>query len=123
RADAARGLCCAVRGRVLLRAGLGRDAPVVIPGFRDEADGGGLSLEQRREAWIVRSRTARPPRHAERGEGRLEAALLGEQLRVGQVRARITALDIVDAEIVQPTGDDELVVERKIDAVGLRAVA
>ena len=111
------------RGQVFLRAGLERDAHVVIPGFRHEADGVGLGLEQRRETGIVRGRAAGPPRHAERGEGGLEAALLGEQLCVGQVRARIAALDIVDAEIVQHPGDGELVVEGEIDAVGLRAVA
>ena len=49
--------------------------------------------------------------------------VLGEQLSVGRVGARIAALDIVDAEIVQHAGDRQLVVQREIDAVGLRAVA
>ena len=35
----------------------------------------------------------------------------------------IAALDIVDAEVVEHAGDRELVVQREVDAVGLRAVA
>ena len=96
---------------------------MIVPGLGDEADGVGLGLEQRREAGIVRGRAAGPPRHAEGGEGGAELALLGEQLRVGRVGAGIAALDIVDAEIVEHVRDRELVVEREIDAVGLRAVA
>jgi hypothetical protein len=111
------------RGEVFLRARLERDPHVVIPGFRHEADGVGFGLEQRRESGIVRGRAAGPARHAEGGEGRAQPALLGEQLRVGRVRARIAGLDIVDAELVQHARDGELVVEREIDTVGLRAVA
>ena len=52
-----------------------------------------------------------------------QLARLGEQLRVGRVGAGIAALDIVDAEVVEHARDGQLVVEREIDAVGLRAVA
>ena len=48
---------------------------------------------------------------------------VGEQLGVGRVRARIAALDIVDAELVEQLRDRELVVQREVDAVDLRAVA
>ena len=72
---------------------------------------------------IVRGRAARPPRHAEGGEGGVELAVLGEQLGVGRIGAGIAALDIVDAKIVEHLGDRQLVVEREIDAVRLRAVA
>ena len=111
------------RSQVFLRRRLERDAHVVVPGFRHEADGVGLGLEQRREPGIVRGRAARPPRHSERGEGGAQVAVLGEQLSVGRIRAGIAALDIVDAKIVQHFGDRQLVAKREIDAVGLRAVA
>ena len=63
-------------------------------------------------------------RHAEGGEGaRSSLRLVGEQLGVGRVGAGIAALDIVDAELVEHAGDRQLVVQREIDAVGLRAVA
>ena len=42
---------------------------------------------------------------------------------VGRIGAGIAALDIVDAELVEHVRDRELVGEREIDAVGLRAVA
>ena len=42
--------------------------------------------------------------------------------RVGRVGTGVAALDIVNAEIVEHVGDDELVVQREVDAVGLRAV-
>ena len=66
------------RGEVFLERGLERDAHVIVPRFRDEADGVGLGLEQRREPRIVRGRAARPARHAEGREGGAELALLGE---------------------------------------------
>src|SRR5205823_12242704 len=118
-----RAYAVADRSEILLRARLERDPHVVIPGLRHEADGVRLGVEQRREAGIVRGGAAGAARHAEGGEGRAQSALVGEQLRVGRVRAGIAGLDIVDAELVQHPRDGELVVEGEIDAVGLRAVA
>ena len=46
-----------------------------------------------------------------------------EEFGVERVRARIAALDIVDAEPVEHRGDVALVVEREVDAGGQRAVA
>ena len=48
---------------------------------------------------------------------------LGEQTRVDRIGAGIAGLDIVDAEFVEHAGDGELVGEREVDAVRLRAVA
>src|SRR3569833_4546416 len=53
----------------------------------------------------------------------LELRLLGIEFGIGRIGAGIAALDIVDAEIVQHLRDDLLVMQREIDAVGLRAVA
>ena len=53
----------------------------------------------------------------------VELRLGGEEFGVGRIGAGIAALDIVDAEFVEHAGDDLLVMQREIDAVGLRAVA
>ena len=111
------------RGEVLLIRRLQRDPHVVVPRLRHEADRVRLGVEQDRKPGIVRGRAARPPRHAERRERRAEFAVLGEQFGVGRIRARIAALDVVDAELVEQLRDRELVVQREIDAVHLRAVA
>ena len=52
-----------------------------------------------------------------------ERPRLGEQPRVGRVRAGIAALDIVDAEPVELLRDQPFVLDREVDAMGLRAVA
>src|SRR4029079_6921139 len=46
-----------------------------------------------------------------------------KKLGVGRIGAGIAAFDIVDAEFVEHAGDDLLVMQREVDAVGLRAVA
>ncbi len=53
----------------------------------------------------------------------LNAGLRGKELRVGRIRARIPALDVVDAEVVEHGRDAPLVLEREVDARRLRAVA
>ena len=98
------------RGEVFLERDLERHPHVIVPGLGDEADGVGLGVEQRREARIVGGRAAGPPRHAEGREGGARARGLGEQLGVDRIGARIAALDIVDAELVEHAGDRELVV-------------
>ena len=112
------------RGEVFLIRGLERDAHLIGRGFRDEADRIGLGFDQRRQPRIVRGRAAGTARHAERREARMfELRLLGKEFGIGRIGAGIAALDIVDAELVQHPGDDLLVVQREIDAIGLRAVA
>jgi hypothetical protein len=111
------------RGEILLGRRLERDAHVIVPRLGDEADRVRLRLEQRGDAGIVRERAAGPPRHAERREGGLELAVLGKQLRVGRVRARIAALDVIEPEGVEHPRDRDLVGEGEVDAVRLRAVA
>ena len=46
-----------------------------------------------------------------------------KSLRVGRVGAGIARLDIVDPERIELLGDQPFVLDREIDAVGLRAVA
>ena len=52
-----------------------------------------------------------------------QLAILAEQFGVGRIGAGIAAFDIVDAEIVEHARDRQLVGQREIDAIGLRAVA
>ncbi len=76
------------------------------------------------KAGIVGDRASRPLDHAEGGEARLlQRRLLSHEEGVCGVRAGITALDVVDAELVQHGHDAPLVLEREIDARRLRAVA
>ena len=53
----------------------------------------------------------------------LVATVFREELRIGRVRTRIAALDVVEAEGVQGLGNQEFVLNGKVDAVGLGAVA
>ena len=53
----------------------------------------------------------------------IELRLGRKEFGIGRIGAGIAALDIVDAEFVEHPGDQLLVVQREIDAVGLRAVA
>ncbi len=66
------------RGEVVLKRRLQGDSHVIVPGLCHVADGVGAGIEQRREARIVGGRAARPPRHAERREGRAQAAIAAE---------------------------------------------
>ena len=52
-----------------------------------------------------------------------QRGLVREQFGIGRIGAGIAALDIVDAEIVKHFCDRLLVLQREIDAIGLRAVA
>ena len=72
------------------------------------------SFEAERPARLVM------PKAVKRGRAR---ALFGEELGVERVGAGIAALDVVDAELVEQTRDEALVLEREIDAGRLRAVA
>jgi hypothetical protein len=59
------------------------------------------------------------PNAVRRARGRFSAKKIG----VGRIGAGIAGFDIVDAELVEHARDGELVGEREIDAVRLRAVA
>jgi hypothetical protein len=112
------------RGEIFLVGGLQRHAHLIGRGLGDETDRVGLGFQEPREPGIVRGRTARPPRHAERRELRMvQLRLGGEKFGVGRIGAGIAALDVIDAEFVEHPCNDPLVMQREIDAVGLRAVA
>src|SRR6266571_1441873 len=107
-----------------------RDAQVLahveVPGLADDGDHRRLGGETETEVAVVGGLHARP---AGRAEGRhlrvlqTEALDGAEKLLVAWVRARPAALDVVDAEVVEPLGDAQLVLEREGDVLGLRPVA
>src|SRR5205807_8100973 len=66
------------------------------------------------------------PGHAERshfGMAQSQLARLAKVLEVLGIGKRITALDIVHAQLVKPARDEQLILERKVDALALAAVA
>src|ERR1700722_7074439 len=87
------------RGEHFLLGRLERNAHVIIPGFGDKTNRVGLRVEKRDQTWIVRRRTARPPRHAEGSERRPKRPLLGKKAGVGRIGAGIAAFDIIDAKV------------------------
>src|SRR5437867_3286175 len=107
-----------------------RDAQVLahveVPGLADDGDHRRLGGETEAEVAVVGGLHARP---AGRAEGRhlrvLQTETLdgAEELLVARVRARPAALDVVDAEVVEPLGDAQLVLEREGNVLGLRPVA
>ena len=110
-------------GEIILERGLERHPHLVVGSLGDEHDGVGGTVEERGEARIIRRRTARAPRHAEGGKTRRSCAFFLEELRVLRIGAGIAAFDIGDAEPVEHGRHLALVLERKIDARHLRAVA
>src|SRR5947208_5867004 len=107
-----------------------RDAQVLahveVPGLADDGDHRRLGEETEAQVAVVGGLHARP---AGRAEGRhlrmLESEAFdgAEELLVARVRAWPTALDVVEAEVVEALGDAELVLEREGDVLGLRPVA
>src|SRR5439155_19673046 len=65
-------------------------------------------------------------RHAESSDsGMLQRQLADflEILEILRVRQRVTALDEIDAQLIQPLGDEQLVLKGEVDAFPLAAVA
>src|ERR1700733_12281686 len=51
-----------------------------------------------------------------------EFRLIGKKRSIGGIGAGVAALDIVEAEFIEHLRDQLLVMQREVDAVGLRAV-
>ncbi len=112
--------------QVFLKGGAEHVADVQVPGLADNGDDGRLCVEQCLEAGVLLGPDALSPRHAEgRDPGVPERQLADflEILEVLGVRQRVAALHEIDAQLVEPARDLELVLEREVDALALAAVA
>ena len=89
------------RFEVLVERAAERDMDVIVPALGDEDDRVGIGGEQTREAGIVAGRASGALGHAEGAEARALRRLRLEEFGVERVRARIAALDIVDAEPIE----------------------
>ena len=85
-----------------------------------------LRVEQRLHAGVVGRLHALAARHAERAQPAVPQRLGGDPLKelgVLRVRERVAAFDEIEAELVEPPGDEQLVLQREVDAFALGAVA
>src|SRR5256884_9904806 len=77
------------------------------------------------EIGIVLAAAVGPPGHSEGRDLRMPEGFFAdpaEKLRVLGVRARPAAFEVVDAQLVQPVRDFQFVVDRKRQALALRAI-
>src|SRR5205814_1488231 len=103
----------------------GRDH-VKVPRLAEDRHDGRARLDQRLEVAILLRAYTRTARGAEGADLRaLEHRVLHslEEPEVLRVAARPAALDVVDAERIEPLGDPNLVLHRKGHALALGAVA
>ena len=107
---------------ILLQLAAQRQLDVIVPALGNEGDGIGLGLQQRLQAGIIVGGAAGAARHAKGHEPGAKAVFGGKQLGIRGIGARIAALDVIDAEIVQHAGDGLLLLHGKVDARRLRAV-
>ena len=97
-----------------------------VPGFADKRDDRGLPFDQRLQAGVIGRFAVLAASHAEGGDfGVLERQLADflEVLKVLGIGERIAAFDVIDAEVVQPARDQQLILEGEVNAFALAAVA
>ena len=98
-----------------------------VPALAEDGDDGRAGLDQRQDVGILVDRVLGEAGGAEGGElGVVELAsprARVEELLVLGVGAGPAALDVVDAQLVQLLGDDQLVLDGEGDGLALGAVA
>jgi len=97
-----------------------------VPGFANDRDDRCLGISQRTHSGVFFGTDATPPSHAEsRHFGVLPVSVSRslEELFVLRIRQRISTLDVVKAELVQLSGNQQLVLKREVDAFALTAVS
>ena len=112
--------------QVLLERGLQRARHLLVPGLAHDGEHGSAARDEVGEALVVCGGHALAARAAERGDLRMGERRFAHRLEKGDVfgiRRGKTALDVVDAEQIEPTHDAQLVLKRKRDALALFAVA
>ncbi len=109
----------------LVEVGPERLLDVDVPALAHERDRLGPRVEEIAQDRAVLRLLARPPGHPERDELRVVERLLrceAEELRVARVRARPTALDVGQTELVELVEDPHAILHRVGKAGRLRAV-
>jgi hypothetical protein len=101
-----------------------RNIDMEVPGLADHADAARRGRENRVEARIVGGAAPGAPCHAEGDEpGVMEVRRCRKEAVIGRIGTGPAAFDIVDADAIEFLRDGGLVRDRKIDALGLGAVA
>ena len=98
---------------VLLLRDAQRACRVKIPALAENAAGRRLRLNQRAHVRVAIHRVLREPRGPKRGETRMVELLLlraPKKLPILRIGARPTAFDVVNANLVQPVGNHDLVI-------------
>jgi hypothetical protein len=112
---------------VLLERGPQRQLDVPLVGLGHQGDHPGAAVAERGDERVVGGPNAGPAGGTERRQPRvLEVELLvgaPEELGVLGVGSRPAALDVPDPELVELLGDAELVGDREVQPLLLRAVA
>jgi hypothetical protein len=113
--------------QVLLQRGAQCQLHVPVVRLGDQRHDAGTAVPQGRDQWVVGRRDPGPSRRTEGGQRRVAQLQLltgpPEELGVLGVGARPTALDVADTEPVQLPGDVQLVRDREVETLLLRAVA
>ena len=94
-----------------------------VPRLRHVANRAGRRTREHGEAGIVARGDPGTLRHAESRESSFLRTRSFKEGRVRRIGPRIPALDIVEPELVQQFRDDDLVLDRKIDARRLGTVS
>ena len=80
-------------------------------------------IQHRRQHIIILGRAPHPLGHAKGGHGGAQLWHLDEKLRVGRIRPRPAALDVIDAQSLQRRSNLQLFSGRELHALRLLAVA
>ena len=97
-----------------------------IPGLADDRHDGGLGVDQGFHADIVLGGDVAPTGHAEGDDLGLAQRKVADRPEVGGVLGvgeRVSPLDVLDAQLVEPGRDQQLVLEREVHPLTLAAVA
>ena len=99
---------------------------VHVPGLADDGDDGRTGIDKGLEADVALRVGILAACHAERGQLGVLPGNLADFLKVLEVLGigkRIAPFDVIDAEVVEAARDEQLVLQREIDALALAAVA
>ena len=112
--------------KVLVKGNFQGVGDVHIPALAEDGNDRCLRLKHGLDVGILVDAVVDPAGGAERGDPRmakLYPADFFEVLDRHRVRAGPTALDIVDAELIECVGDTYLVVDREVEILGLGTVS